>query len=456
MNASLRDAIQTIKTLTGQKQTLSVPRSFVESFQEWPMAVFFSQVLYWSGVKGDEDDGWFYKSYQDWSDEIILTERQIRRCSEELQKMGLIKVALRQHGGFPVLHWKVDDEAFTEWFECLPLRSGPSVKKADGFLRKVRIETDVTEESELTKGKNPPCSTKTDTHSQTFLAEENSPTPEGKEGEEPDPCNSAQVVEALIEVVCLDEFSEAFERLDLEDDVITFVTNAYRRENRKAKLENLKSRANERLCEDIRKAELENDAEPFRCALLAFLADGHDAWVIEKKWPIRWFLPRAWKYLPSSPQNGDGAGKAELSEAVDLPPIVLDPLPQPEGSSCVYAFPEPVRLWNEIVTAGEPVDSWTRRDSHLEKAIQDPDFLAALPKVLKNCQAAREGNEEMTRHVNFRWLLKKDKAGVAENWYDVANGTLAWARQKPAGAGGRKSAGALAIEEAMAQLGGPK
>jgi hypothetical protein len=114
-------------------------------------------------------------------------------------------------------------------------------------------------------------------------------------------------------------------------------------------------------------------------------------------------------------------------------------------------------MWNQTVTAGEPVEDWTRRDASLRTAMEDPDFLAKLPKILERCQAARQGNEEMTRHVNFRWLLKPSKKTPgAENWYDVLTGDLAWARAKAPTAGRGKSAGALAVEEAIAQLRGGK
>ncbi len=157
------------------------------------------------------------------------------------------------------------------------------------------------------------------------------------------------------------------------------------------------------------------------------------------------------------PQNPNGNGKALTPAAgAALPAVTHAEIPPaaPAGDNGHSGpiLPVPCVMWNNTVTAGEPVEDWTKRDASLREAMEDPDFLAKLPKILERCQAARQGNEEMTRHVNFRWLLRKNKAGEAENWYDVLNGSLAWARAKAPTPGRGKSAGALAVEEARARL----
>ena len=252
--------------------------------------------------------------------------------------------------------------------------------------------------------------------------------------------------EEELPVVPLQDFE--FENIYPEDDVIKFVTDAYSRKSHRESLDNLKAKSSERLCEQIRQAERDHDVEPFRFGLLAYLSSSSD-WVRQEKWPIRGFLSKVDEYIPSLPQNGNGHGKASHPAAVDLPPVVLEPLAQP----ALPGLPYPCQEWNRVVTAGEPVEDWTRRDKPLEVALNDPDFLAKLPKILERCQAARSGNEEMTRHVNFRWLLKPSKkiSGV-ENWYAVLTGDLAWAKEKKGGP--RKSAAQSAVEEALAQLGG--
>jgi hypothetical protein len=61
---------------------------------------------------------------------------------------------------------------------------------------------------------------------------------------------------------------------------------------------------------------------------------------------------------------------------------------------------------------------------------RDPDFLAALPKILPLCQQAFEVHGEDVSWLNFRWLLRPGKGGATENWYRVANGEMNWLRSK--------------------------
>jgi hypothetical protein len=190
-------------------------------------------------------------------------------------------------------------------------------------------------------------------------------------------------------------------------------------------------------------------------AFALFLDDpfwqGQKKYLGKERFPISGFIKQFSRYSSKLPHSTNGNGRSGHPEAVDLPAVSLEPMAQPALPELPYACQE----WNRVVTAGEPVTEWgPRRDKSSSKAMQDPDFIAAMPKVFERCQAARQGNEEMTRHVNFRWLFKDNKEKEAENWYDVANGSLAWATAKKSAGGHGKSAGALAVEQYLAELGG--
>lgn len=192
--------------------------------------------------------------------------------------------------------------------------------------------------------------------------------------------------------------------------------------------------------------------ERFTSPFALFLTD--DYWR-ERKYKITGFIRQFEKYSRECAQNGNGYGRSSsLAENGRGPAVThAETQPTPCGAPDSVNFPDAIQKWNEVVTAGEPVEGWTKRDKHLLKTLEDPEFMAALPKVLERCQAARLGNEEMTRHVNFRWLLKTNKAGEHENWYDVLHGSLSWATAKRGGSH-EKSAGATAMAEYLAELGG--
>ena len=104
-----------------------------------------------------------------------------------------------------------------------------------------------------------------------------------------------------------------------------------------------------------------------------------------------------------------------------------------------------------MVVDGEPVERWTVHDRGLEPLLNDPDFIAALPRVLERCQKRLSNPEADSGFMTFRWLLKKSKSTGVPNWYGVLNGEFAWA-PKPKSAG-RTAAVDAAIAGALAQCG---
>ena len=171
----------------------------------------------------------------------------------------------------------------------------------------------------------------------------------------------------------------------------------------------------------------------------------------QKKFSIYFFIShfqRYWGKL-SHPPNGNGkAPRPEPAAAAvtpgDLPSVVEQPALLP-------ALPAPCLEWNRVVVDGEPVERWTVHDRGLEPLLNDPDFIAALPRVLERCQKRLSNPEADSGFMTFRWLLKKSKSTGVPNWYGVLNGEFAWA-PKPKSAG-RTAAVDAAIAGALAQCG---
>jgi len=224
--------------------------------------------------------------------------------------------------------------------------------------------------------------------------------------------------------------------LDLEDDPVTFVRNAYSRVNRRAKLPNLRARSEAQTCERIREVEASAGPVEFRTGLIAFLESEGD-WLREHRWPIHAYLkdPSRYELAPLKPRPAACETRywpGSPSPTVQHPPV--DELPQA------------AREWNRIVTAGPPVEQWTHRDRYFSAAAAEPDFLASLPKVLELCQKAYETRPEDVAWLNFRWLLQRDKTSGNENWYKLATGQSNWLFMKP---GANRSAGSSTIDSLL-------
>jgi hypothetical protein len=224
--------------------------------------------------------------------------------------------------------------------------------------------------------------------------------------------------------------------LDLEDDIITFVEHAYSRENRGARLDSLRTRRAEPLCEQLRRAELEWGPVYLRTALIRYLdRETSSEWTRENHWPIRAFLkyPELFEPCDNSPRLATPAPALGASEGVGGPIHPPAPPARPAASERAVdppSLPAAAEEWNRVVTAGPKVEQWTKRDASMDAAAADPDFLTALPKVLEVCQKAfQEREPEEVDWLNFRWLLRR-KATLPEGWYRIYNGELSFLKHK--------------------------
>jgi hypothetical protein len=190
--------------------------------------------------------------------------------------------------------------------------------------------------------------------------------------------------------------------------------------------------------------------EAFRAGLLAYLSR-QDDWLLENHWPIECILKYPDKYASGAPQNVRYAASGNAQPAHrplgapthhHAPAERATGLPGPNPGMPLAALE-----WNRVVTAGPPVENWTHRDRGL--AVEDPDFLAALPKILPLCQQAFESQPDEVEWLNFRYLLRKGK-GEVENWYRMANGEFNWLRKKRGQ--NRKAAGEASVDNLLGMV----
>lgn len=149
-------AISIIKSLTGQANVLTIPRVFVDFMFSLDGALFLSQVIYWSD-KGKDNEGWFYKSYDEWTSEICLSKYEVSKHSKRLQEMGLLETKLKKANGAPTVHYRFLFDEFVKSF----------VKFLDN-----RMSTNLTMESEETERSLTETTTETTTVGKTYTPQQ--------------------------------------------------------------------------------------------------------------------------------------------------------------------------------------------------------------------------------------------------------------------------------------------
>ncbi len=134
--------IALLKSTCGHSHILSIPRPFLDFTGSFEAALLLSQIIYWSD-RGQDPDGWFYKTYAQWQAEIGLSEYHVRKSSKILVKLGLLETRVkRAPAGSPTVHYRLDwpnfSESFVHFFQ-------------EGTLKNFRIESERISETLNTK-----------------------------------------------------------------------------------------------------------------------------------------------------------------------------------------------------------------------------------------------------------------------------------------------------------------
>ena len=107
----------------GDKTLVLCPTVFVKLLHgNHKAAILLSQILYWSDRTKDPD-GWFFKSYADWTAETGLSEAQVRRIVHGDRRTQQVQLTLHDLGvetklkkvrssGAPTVHYRVNQKQF--------------------------------------------------------------------------------------------------------------------------------------------------------------------------------------------------------------------------------------------------------------------------------------------------------------------------------------------------------
>lgn len=110
-----KDVFNLIKTLTGQANVLTIPVAFIKYTGNIHSGLFLSQLIYWTEKT---DDGWIYKTYNDWENEIYIKEYSIRKAKKILEEKDILETKVKKISGNPTVHYRLKWERFLDSFLC--------------------------------------------------------------------------------------------------------------------------------------------------------------------------------------------------------------------------------------------------------------------------------------------------------------------------------------------------
>ena len=111
----MRQARRVFESLVGVGNGLWINRSLISFMgDDLGGGAFLSQLIYWSKTLPDSRNGWFWKSFTEWKDEVCLSRYAVEKYSTQLQEMRILEVKLKQTGRAPTLHYRIDWEVLLE------------------------------------------------------------------------------------------------------------------------------------------------------------------------------------------------------------------------------------------------------------------------------------------------------------------------------------------------------
>ncbi len=106
MSFNQQDVFNFLRKFSGAQNILAVPRFFIAVMNnDIEGALFLSQLLYWNDKS--VNDGWVYKTYNDWYEETGLNEYKVRRIRKHLEELGWLETKIKKANGNPTVHYRL-------------------------------------------------------------------------------------------------------------------------------------------------------------------------------------------------------------------------------------------------------------------------------------------------------------------------------------------------------------
>ena len=155
----------------GRVSLIAVPVPFLELTGDTDSALLLSQLLYWTD-RARNDDGWVFKSRDDWHEELRLNRYRLDKARRRLRELGIVEESHHLVGARRVLHLRIRQTNLRTSLEALfSSRQAADPDEDDGFPLENRhgsaheSETPLPENSAVqgdsTRGSQPPVMSNT-------------------------------------------------------------------------------------------------------------------------------------------------------------------------------------------------------------------------------------------------------------------------------------------------------
>ena len=109
----MSDLFTLLSELAGTKNKVTTEKLFIQFMGDsHSHGAVLSQLIFWTPKS--KNGGWIAKTYADWYEEIVVTERQVRAARKKLESMGLLKVRIKKFNGNPTVHYRIDTKKCAE------------------------------------------------------------------------------------------------------------------------------------------------------------------------------------------------------------------------------------------------------------------------------------------------------------------------------------------------------
>jgi len=105
-----------IANFTGQANVLVIPKPLADFMGSLEGGLLLSQILYWSGRVNKESEGWFYKSYRDWEEELGLSKYKVSSYTKKMKEIGFLDTKVKKANGDPTVHYRLKIGEFQKTF----------------------------------------------------------------------------------------------------------------------------------------------------------------------------------------------------------------------------------------------------------------------------------------------------------------------------------------------------
>lgn len=104
-----------ISQFSGQNNVITINTVYVDFTGSVESALLLSQIIYWTD-RTTREDGFFYKTDDEWHKEIKISKYSIRKARKKLESMGFLETKIKKANGSPTVHYRLDKESFINSF----------------------------------------------------------------------------------------------------------------------------------------------------------------------------------------------------------------------------------------------------------------------------------------------------------------------------------------------------